>query len=282
MARLFDRKFSLTIGEKEFSNFASAEGAQRSLRVSFRVARTSATVSDSADISIYNLNQDSRTTQGDVARPGVILAAGYGDNIATLFQGKARLVNSKRVGTDWITRLECGDGENERQTSRIQETFLKGTSIKEVFTRLANGLGVSVASAIKTVKAGTPLFGDGSDELQGDATFSGQVSTAIDDLLKSIGWEATIQNEKLVVTPRGQPTNEVVVLSPESGMIGSPEVGLLGRIKVTSLLQPQIKPLMRVRINSALVTGDYRVEKCEYTGDTHDQSWYTNFEGTPL
>jgi hypothetical protein len=117
VATLFDRKISLTIGEKEFSNFASAEGKHPGLRIAFRVTRTSATVSDSADISVYNLNADSRSVQGDVARPTVILAAGYADNIETLFQGKARLISSKRTGPDWITKLECGDGENERATS---------------------------------------------------------------------------------------------------------------------------------------------------------------------
>lgn len=281
--RLFDRKISLTFAQKEFTNFGSASGAEPGLRINFRVTRTSPLVSDTAEISIYNLNKDSRALQGDVALPPVILAAGYADNIEVLFRGKARLVASARTGPDWITKLECGDGENERATARVQLAVKKGTSVADLFEQLTDNIGIAAKGALRKLRESSPVFGEGSDETQSDSIFSGGSFDAIDKVIQSIGWEITVQNEEFIVAPKGQTTDDApIALSPESGLIGSPEVGLLGRIKAVSLLQPQIRPMRRVRLLSQQLDGEYRVEKCEYVGDTHDKVWYTNFEATPL
>src|SRR5687768_15447735 len=110
MAQLYKRVANLTVTNatglgRDFSN----------LRVQFKVEKTSESASNKGIIKIYNLSKDSRTfIESDELQ--VRLSAGYAGLVEQIFvgeigpnaQGKTMSV---RQPPDWITTIECGDGE---------------------------------------------------------------------------------------------------------------------------------------------------------------------------
>lgn len=90
------------------------------------------------------------------------------------------------------------------------------------------------------------------------------------------------------------PTDEVINLSPESGLIRTPEQTDNG-VKAKCLLNPLLNLNKMVYIDNALVkeqvhsvgqyyprlrgNGVYRILTLTHTGDTRGNDWYTEFTG---
>ena len=111
------------------------------------------------------------------------------------------------------------------------------------------------------------------------------------------GLEWSIQEGQLQVLPPDEGSDEdVVVLSAATGLIGTinktkvVNQSLLTKkdgklinagISCTSLLNPDIRPGRRIKIESSFrpdLNGIYRVIKVKHTGDTHAQPWYSEIE----
>jgi hypothetical protein len=103
-------------------------------------------------------------------------------------------------------------------------------------------------------------------------------------------------------------TSKIILLSPETGLIGSPEklrddsialygtqnrkketikvVGATGKkyrksvgggYKIKSLLQPFVEPGSVVQVKSDTINDvQFRVVEVEHVGDTHGNDWYSN------
>ena len=81
---------------------------------------------------------------------------------------------------------------------------------------------------------------------------------------------------------------EAVLLSAETGLVGSPEPVKkkgkpTGSVKVKALLNPDIAPQRAVRIESRRVTGFYVVQTANHKLDSgFDASFYTEIEAKEL
>ena len=67
-----------------------------------------------------------------------------------------------------------------------------------------------------------------------------------------------------------------VVLSPQTGLIGSPEKGTKNTIKMRSLIIPDLVPGRQVILKSRHMSGNFRVERAEFKGDTASNDWYVD------
>jgi hypothetical protein len=117
----------------------------------------------------------------------------------------------------------------------------------------------------------------------------GRASTELERLLSARGLEWSIQDGRLQVLPKRGTTAQVVSLSPDTGLVGSPEYGTPDKkgaasvLKVKALLQPQIKPGGKIRIDSANIHGVFfRVEEVEHRGDTAGGDWYSDAGATAV
>ncbi len=267
MTRLVDRRAVLTVQGRDFSG----------LDFSFRVEKSLTKTQNSADVTVRNLSQDTRRFLQS-QKNGVIveLRAGYADEVPLprIMLQQLRQVTSVREDADWRTELSTGDSD-QAKGQPISFSLGPGTpfanAVKRVVGELKAGVGNVDAVVGKTGGSypdGVVVHGFGDDELA--------------QMLRANGYEHSWQDGSIQVLPIGGALNaSAVLLSEDTGMVGSPELGMnknVSTCKVRSLLNTDLVPGRVVRLRSANVNGDYVVSKAVYVGDIAGQDWYVDLE----
>lgn len=269
------------------------------MRVQFSVERVFRSIPSSLELKVYNLSDQTRSqiiqTSRQRARavppqPGVIqprrrvfvsLFAGYETApLSRQFYGDVFLIRNEVVTPDIITVVSAKDGGYSAMTSRVNRSFAPGTSVETVARHLVDCLGVEPGNALEQFRgmrlsdasvfhAGTLLVGSATREM--------------DRLCLAAGFEWCIQDNRLVVTRiRQGVTDTAILLSPETGLIGSPIRESISRIvKGRCLIQPGIVPGAIVEVQSRLFKSVIRLYRTRTIGDTHGADWYIDFEGRP-
>lgn len=256
------------------------------LRVQFSVEKTLTKHPNTADVKITNLSESTRR-QMRKKHAKVVLSAGYDDTIARIFSGQARTTDHARQGPEWETHIQCGDGEVQFRFSRVSESYGPGAALGDIITSLGRSMGVDLGNVREQVEAGG--FRGNVDQFAQGYVAHGRASTELDRILRTAGFEWSIQDGALQLLKPGQTSKrQAVLLSPETGLVGSPEHGAPDKkgkpsvMKCKSLLQPSIVPGGRVELRSQNVQGQYRVEKVKHTGDTAGGDWYSEVEARPV
>jgi hypothetical protein len=124
----------------------------------------------------------------------------------------------------------------------------------------------------------------------------GNASSVLTTLLKQQGLGWSVQDGRIEVLGAGEYiANAAVLLTPDTGLVGTPELGSpdvkTGKsiTKVRALLQPLIRPGQRfvVRLRQPAdfvrISADqtYVALKVTHHGDTHGGDFYTDIEATP-
>lgn len=259
------------------------------LRMIFKVEKNVESEPNTLDLAIYNLAAPRRALVQQ-KHLKVRLLAGYegASGPAELFSGGARQVYSKREGPDWVTRILCGDGEDEYRNTFFSGSFRAGTrlsdaakNIAETLRRAGLGLGNLPAQVggyvgpVSTFEKGVSVHGRAYVELQ--------------KVLKTMGFQMSVQDGQLQVLRETEAApSTAVVLGPDSGLIGSPEHGTPEEkggpslVKARSLVQPRFRAGGPVILEAASFKGQYRVQKLRHTGDTAGGEWYSDIEARPL
>ncbi len=283
MPALFDRRVVVQVAPPP-PDFATVQNAVevRDLRVQFRVEKTLKRDPNTAEIQISNAAPNTRALF-QVRGARVVLQAGYTGTLDVVFVGDVIMAVTTRDGPDWVTRLQCGDGTRLLAHARMTTSYAGGTPLRRVITDAARKLltrEVDIGGAVADV----------SKQLTQGFVAHGRAADVLDRALEGQGKEWSIQDGRLQVLPAGgTATGGVVLLSPSTGLVGDIEPGSAedtkkGRrvLRVKSLLQPQIRPGGRMRIESRGVNGTFRIGKVRHEGDTSGGAWYTEAEVSPL
>ncbi len=284
MSDLFERRCTVIMGKppENFVDLLPGAIEVKGLRVQFKVSKSLDKHPNTCEVSITNL---SAKTRKDMQAKGarVIVSAGYKDTESQIFAGDARYIEHVRMGPDWVTKVQCGDGERAYQNGRVNGSWGPGTSIVDVLKSAAKSLFVDPGNLNQKVTNLSQQFVNGY-------AAQGKASVELDKVLAPTGYEWSIQDGRLQLLRPGETTTDSVVeLSPTSGLIGSPEHGTPDKkggpatIKIKSLLQASIKPGGKVVVNSAEYRGAvFRVLKVEHRGDTAGGDWYSEIEAHAL
>ncbi len=248
------------------------------LRVSFTVKRTLKPDANSAEVSVYNL---SSTSRAGIKRKGVrvILEAGYADvGLETVITGDCRLASHEQSGTEWVTKFELLDGGRVLRYGRASTAYAAGTPISKAVSDLAGKLGLSGGQLAKQLPSLAAKTRNG-------IVAHGSVPETLDKLLKPQGYSWSIQDGRLQVL-RGDTdhTDEIPLISTDSGLVGSPKLltpdKAEGRslLSFTSLLNTRIRPGCLVAVQSKQFSGQFRVESVTHKGDTHGTDWTSEVE----
>lgn len=252
------------------------------LRVQFKIEKSLEKEPNSATIQVFNL---SPTTRAALVEKGskVALEAGYADTLATIFVGDVRMLYHVREGTEWVTKIECGDGQRAFLHARIKESFAGGVPGSDVVNKLAGSLGLNVSGQLQGM-----LSSMQGQFLQG-FTAHGPTLRELDKVLTAMGFEWSIQDDTLqVLEPGGTNQIQVPELTPETGLVGALEHASSEKkggetvIKGKCLLRPEIIPGSRLVVRSSSQDGAIRVTRVSHTGDTAGGEWYSSFEGEPI
>lgn len=257
------------------------------LRMEFKVRKTLKGQPNTLDVRISNL---AAQTRAQMQKKGakVTLLAGYEENPdQLLFNGDARTIDHVRRGPEWLTRVQCGDGEVAMQKRAVNLSFAPGAKVSDVVLQLAQATGLDLGNVSARLKRGD--FKGAASQFLGGYAASGRSFAQLQSVARAAGLDVSVQDGALQLLGATDATSEeAVLLSADTGMVESPEHGSPEKsgddavVKVKSLLQPSIRPGRRIRIESISLKGTFVVETVHHTGDTHGAPWYSEVECRPL
>ena len=273
MADLFDRRWSIQIGTLDVSE----------LDITFNVVKSTKREPNTAEVTIRNLSEDSRSKVEGAEGESLTVRAGYlSDDIPpTIFAGDARRILSEPDGIDIITTIQARDFGRLYQLARVNKSYGPGTPVETVLRDLVSAMGVGPGNLEEfapayTLRNGSTNFADGY-------VTSGPVRRAMNALVRGAGLRWSIQNNALQLQRRGQPLQSTAaLLRSDTGLVGSPTKDRKGVVTATTLIQSGLDPGRRVSLDTRLVSGEYEVRRVEYTGETRGNPWYANLELRPI
>lgn len=285
---LFQRRCSLVLVPPVAGSLAPGSPATgfvvQNLRVQFKVEKTITKEPNTCEIQVFNLAQQTRA-QLQSRGTRVILLAGYDKDMPQLpqvYSGDSRTIDHARDGADWVSKIQCGDGERNYRFGLVNESFKPGTTIAAVLQKCITQMAVDPGNSQQK------LAGIVDQYVSGYAA-QGKASAQLDSILTGQGLEWSIQDGRLqILAPGETSTDSAVLINAQSGLIGSPEhgspevLGGPGLLKVKCLLLPTVRPGRKIKVESLNVNGFFRVEKVAHTGDTFAGEWYTTAEARAL
>lgn len=300
MTELFDRRAKLTLVPRQAGDKVSIEIP---MRIAFAVEKTIKSDSNKAIFDVYNLAQRTRDRlheRGDVVR----FEAGYAGLTELLYEGEVTRASSRRDGADYVTTIQCGDGDATFATQTVQQEFEAGTRVRDViklvagaFTRAApnredESIKFGPQPKVKQQEKEVPpriAFRDIERDLnaldadlsrQGFAlnlrrgmSVSGNAAEVMDKLARMWRFDWSVQDGVFQLASYGRAVvGEAVLLTPATGLIGIPARTEHGAL-AASLLIPQLRPGIQVNVESENLTGMFRAETVRFTGDTRADDW---------
>jgi hypothetical protein len=275
--RLFRRAWRVQVGPFESTD----------LDCTFKVSRSVAARPGTCELTLYGLSAEQRSqilalprrrpfgSAVQVVNAGTILevSAGYQDaERPIIFRGNLRRAFQRRQLPETWLELSGGDGEYAIRSARVRRAFAPDTSVRDVLRAIAEAMGVGAGNA-DDVSAGASL-GDVGALYSGGHVVHGSAADALTSVCRSAGLEWSIQNGVLQLLPRGQAaTRSAVLLSPDTGLVGSPEKTGRHTAKAQCLMIAGLAPGALVELDSVVLRGTYRVSRMELAGDTRGQEW---------
>ncbi len=232
--------------------------------IQFRVEFAKGGDPDMAIIDLYNLNPDSRQ-MFEVAEEGddrqVTLRAGYQGDTGIVLVGQIKNIREVFEGVDHITEIEVHDTSDKYQGKEVGESYVPGTTGSQILERLISMSGLEKGKIQIVVD---PVYAEGRN-------VDGSIKTAIEDIVNDCESEVHITHGLIYVLPPGGMHDEAVILSPESGLLGSPKRNEDDKSstlwEVESLLNYRIRAGSLVQIKSKRVSGVFAVESGEHVSD---------------
>lgn len=295
-AKLFGRKWQLTVNLQDGKTALDLHGGPfdepEGLRVQFRVEQPMYHFYPSAEIIIYNLSYD---TEQQIIQEGasVILQAGYvNGNYGKIYEGKVfQPMRDRENVTDYRLTLICEDALYMQERSMVRFTQAAGQNSRDQVANICRQSGIDegyVSDNLPDQKLprGKTYFGDPNRYLRSSAKHC------------SAQWWVS-EGKVNVGMPEDVSPGEALVLSPQTGLVGTPqqiEYGVFFR----ALLDPRIriKPekWMLVKLDNVLIRqmkkriGQdklsvldqdllFQVVGVAYTGDTRGNEWYVDVTG---
>lgn len=290
------------------------------LTMSFSASKSIRSTLNSARMQVMNLAPAARNGIRDNVSAFQI-EAGYGELFGIIFKGYVTDSRSTRNGPDIVTEIESADGYDVLQETEFKKTFPKRTPVVEVLRQVAKATELPLVAfdhhAARILSGAArarqaPL-------LKRSLALSGRIGDVLDQLAATFRFEWSIQDGALLLVSQGEPiAGDTVVLTPETGLIGSPSKILLTRtirigdkekVEVADgasfrcLLNPNLRPGGLVELKPANAApgstfpslrpsnprvddheahGIYRLESVDFDGDTHSGDFVAECEARLL
>jgi hypothetical protein len=240
---------------------------------------------NTCSIKLYNLNDQSRNALSGGNPLTVKLEAGYVGGTTQIFFAQARAAWSEREGPTTVTRIESTDTvarvSGNRKTKQITNTAAlyktmgARVPIKQAFQAIAGVMGVKVGN-LNQALAGISVS---LSQVNG-AALLGNSAQVMTDLCRSAGLEWWIDDGNLCLVNIGGylSSTAAILLSEDTGLVGSPSVDSSGALSAKCRIIPGFVPGVQVSMQSLFVSGGYRVEKCRYKGSTRGKEWDIDFD----
>jgi hypothetical protein len=265
VSRLFGRTASLVVDTLDISL----------LDYTFKVRKSLKPEPNTMDLEVYNLNDDHRSQLEQSKAVVSRLEVGYGGNNSQIFLGEIRSCKTEIRGADRVTKLSSGDKEKAIAKNRCKATYSAQVSVDTALSNIAKVLDVQEGNLKQAVGR---LQSRGIENLfpRGIALY-GKTWQVVQTIARSANLEISIQDGALLILEFGAAIQGGSAISlssdPNNGLIGEPSEDADGTVTAECLIIPEIRPGVRVELDSNTVSGDFRVWGCEYLGATRGKDW---------
>lgn len=234
--------------------------------------RTGGSTPDKSKISLYNLNDTSRSW---LEQSGLVAEVLAGEGTpGQLFLGDVARngVCTKRSGRDWVTELAAATGRRIYRDATFSKAYPPYMTRAQILPDIIAAM--AVPTGYISPKLAPFVFVSGW-------AHCGMARAALTRQLEVDGATWSLPGGRLQILAAGETAPaKGVVISPETGMRGSPEKTDKG-MKVTFRLAPEIWPGNPVWVQSSELMGYYKVTKITDKADSRAQQWDSDIVGVP-
>ena len=260
-------------------------------KIKFEIIKSYKSKDNMAKVEIYNLSPQTRKLISDE------------DSLVRLFAGYSKFKGLVEIGQGDISKIKHNRDKTEVVTEMYLAEGLKKIRSNPVSFGYAYDAKVKLSQVLEKITQQSKITFrkidvDDSKIVDMGYSDSGSVDHALDNLALIFNFTWSFQNG--VVTIKGNKAgtrSEIMLLSPESGLILHPEsvkevskkiekaeITKLSKKarSVQSLLQPSLQIHDIIKIQSQDINGLYEIQKMVHIGDTRGNDWYTTLEVVPV
>lgn len=275
-AALFKRKVALDIQVNNIvKTYSDAVVDKFNLKIDFNITKTMGSLGDRGTITITGLPLDDAGALstcmmniGKEAPPRnfVQLMAGYESDFGVIFKGGVFTVSSNLDTPDMTITLDVKPGYDASRITNI-----------EINEKPATLMSICQKAAAE-LKA--PLSFQAEDKQFSEYNFKGTVFMLLDNLQRTVPYTKRIyfSDGVLHVEDTAIPGTEILLISGESGLIGTPQASMQG-INFKCLLMPGIRVGSMVQLVSRklpLLNGLYKVQTLVMQGGNRSTPYFCN------
>ena len=278
------RTYRLVAGLAGQSGFEIGEETDqgRALHIKFDLEKTDVSSNNTGTISIWNLNDEhvSVLEQKDCM---IALYAGYGDTKPLIFSGNVTNPETAMESTDRKTDLDVVDGRGAIRDTYLSLSYVGETLLQTIYGDCINQMGItciySQGAAVLLAATKLPL----------GYAFIGTAADCLTQLCNAYGLKWSIQNGVCQVLLAAEPiSQQAYLLSEETGLIGVPKRVAMSAestvqgssdsktvygYEVEYFLNGAINVNDLVQLQSAKVSGYFRVKNIQISGDNLEGDW---------
>lgn len=250
------------------------------LRIAFSSKRDLGKEPNSCKITITNLAASSRI---DIERKPtyVIIRAGYDGVARLMFTGNIRYAWSELKDTNYETQIHIGDGADAFKNARLNRSYKQPIDPARVIADCASAMGLKLPPEIER----SPEL---KEAIKAGVSVQGPVRDTLTRVLAPYGFGWSMQNGKLQIMRSSDTLGADLVVSVETGLIGSPTKSApdkktgVSEVSFENTLNPDLVPGQSVRLQSKTINGRFKLTDAETTGDTRSDDWKTVCKGRPI
>lgn len=210
-----------------------------------------------AEVLIYNL---SRATINRI-RTGMplIINAGYGNDVGSVFVGVVYESSTTQNGVDRETIIKAVDGTKQRDKLRVNKTYAAGTRASQIIVDLCRMVGLPIGA----------LSLPNDIQYRQGKHVSGVILQRLKILAQECGARFKITKGVAYFLRPGEGADIGFIFSPDTGLLGSPEAAVfededgneMRGYNIRALLNHRIQANSIIQVRSKLVSGRFRVRR---------------------
>jgi len=264
--RIFNRIIRVIIGENEGDSISID-----SLYIKIDVRKNISGKPNEGTVKIFNLAE---TTENQIQEKStrIQVFAGYDDQPILIHDGDIRRVDRERSGLNRVTSIVIGGNQNKISQAYFNKSYSGQISIKQI-----------VEDSLESFQGLTGIDLDQipDNENLNDFSFTGKTGILLDKILNPINVQWYETDNFIRFSQANATLEPVVLLTKNTGLIGSATVTEKG-VKFKSVMNGRITLNEKVKIESELVNGLYKVIEINYSGDNWNGSFVAEGVGVEI
>lgn len=272
----WDRQYRLSAGPAGGTGFEIGETSPQqptAMHINFSLSKNDSSTSNTGKVTVWNLS-DAHIAVLNEKDCCVQLKAGYGKTMGLIFSGLVSFVCTEKDGADQKTTIEVTDSTVGIRDTYVSVSYADKINSRPIMDDIAAQMGLVPSYSYDA------QFSD----IQNGFSFVGLARDGLDKVCHTSNLTWSLQNGVLQIKKTGSTmTQEVYLLSPETGLIGMPKKVQISSSSSTNqqsvgwdvefFLNPSINVDDYLRLESRYVTGFFRVSTIQISGDNISGDW---------